>query len=148
MGCGASTQAAIKEKAVAAYDNAKETAAAAVSQGKYYVAGCKFDPDAQGLQKNLAALEKGVKSANASYETWAKKVRPLSSALINHWADTTTMPQAAKDELKAAAAIISGAGRAHKGGARRTAGASGHARPHWRIPGHVHRLACPCVRVA
>lgn len=114
MGCGASTQAAIKEKAVAAYDNAKETAAAAVSQGKYYVAGCKFDPDAQGLQKNLAALEKGVKSANASYETWAKKVRPLSSALINHWADTTTMPQAAKDELKAAAAIISGAGRAHK----------------------------------
>ena len=52
MGCGASTQAAIvdqavaaKEKAVVMYDAAKEKANTAVSAGKYYAVGCKFDPD-------------------------------------------------------------------------------------------------------
>lgn len=114
MGCGASTQVAIKETAVAAYDSAKEKAASAVSAGKYYAAGCKFDPDAAGKQKSLAALEKGTKAAAATYEKWANTFVPLSGALLNHWADTTEMPQSAKDELKAAAASISGAARAHK----------------------------------
>lgn len=110
MGCGASAQTAIKDTAAAAYDAANT----AVSQGKYYAVGCKFDPDATGLQKSLLALEKGVKAASTVYENWAKSFKPLSGALINHWADTTEMPQASKDELKAAAAAISGVARAHK----------------------------------
>lgn len=96
------------------YDAAKEKANTAVSAGKYYAVGCKFDPDAAGLQKSLSALEKGVKAAATEYESWAKKCMPLSGALLNHWADTTVMPESAKGELKAAAGAIDGAARARK----------------------------------
>mmetsp|Transcript_16435 Transcript_16435/g.40444 ORF Transcript_16435/g.40444 Transcript_16435/m.40444 type:complete len:515 (-) Transcript_16435:131-1675(-) len=107
MGCGASTQSAIKESAPTTYERA-------VSQGKYYAVGCFFDPDANAQQKSLVALEKGLRAASLAHEKWAKNFKPMSGSLITHWADTTEMPLASKDALIATAASIAGSSRAHR----------------------------------
>lgn len=114
MGCGASTQAAVREQVAAAVETAKAKATEAVANSKYYAIGCKFDPDAVSQEKSLGQLEKALKAARAGYGKWAKSFVPLSSALITHWAETTEMPQAGKDELKVVAASISRAAGEHK----------------------------------
>lgn len=121
MGCGASTQAQVKEAVVQAketgktmYAQAKEKATEVVAQGKYAAIGCKFDPDATASSKRLAALDKGIRSAKSNWESWAKASKPLKFGVASHWARTVEMPPDAKAKLMSLGPVILGAAGAHE----------------------------------